>query len=142
MLGALVFFVLPLAMVAFYVRAPERGWRDAGVMAALAWALATALMSESLSLVGALRFWPVLIGWLALNGLALVWARRAWRSGVRLPRWEVRAGFERATVLAFAGLFGLALVVAFVAPPNTPDVLSYHLPRQVMWLNRGACAIL
>jgi hypothetical protein len=34
-------------------------------------------------------------------------------------------------------LLGWALVQAIVAPPNTLDVLTHHLPRQVYWQQQG-----
>jgi len=35
-----------------------------------------------------------------------------------------------------AALPALALATALLAPPNTPDTLSYHFPRQAMWFHQ------
>jgi hypothetical protein len=41
-------------------------------------------------------------------------------------------------VSATAVLVLAAALAAAMSPPNTPDVLSYHLPRQLMWLQQGS----
>ena len=137
MLGGIVFLVLPLAVWVLYARTPERGWREACIVAALAWAAGIALVTEGLGLFGALRFGPVCVIWLGINSVLGWLGFQAWRRGTRISwRWLTSpAEWIMATVLG--GLLGLTLAVALGAPPNTPDALSYHLPRQLMWLQQG-----
>ncbi len=60
----------------------------------------------------------------------------AWR--FTFPRPENFS--EWAAALGIGALLLLALVVAVAAPPVTVDVLNYHLPRQLMWLQQGSLA--
>lgn len=129
-LGLLVFSLVPLATAVACAGAPDRGWREAVVRAALAWGLGVLVFSEVLGALHALAFGPVLAGWLGAHGILLVilWRRR---SGLMRPVFPVR-------LWSLAGLPALALVTALIAPPNTPDALSYHLPRQAMWIQQGS----
>lgn len=129
-LGLLVFSIVPLATAVVYAEAPERGWREAVVRAALAWGFGVLVFSEVLGVLHALAFGPVLAGWLVAHGvlLAFPWCRR---SRIARPAFPIRLWW-------LAGLPALALVTALIAPPNTPDALSYHLPRQAMWIQQGS----
>jgi len=132
--GLLVFTPLPLLAFAIWSRMALPDWRVASMHAALAWAAAVALGTESLSSVHALRFSPVLIGWLLVNGLAVAFA---WRGAGRLMRPVLAGRWEAGFAVILVILAALSLAVALVAPPNTPDVLAYHLPRQWLWLQQG-----
>jgi len=102
------------------------------------------VLTEGLSLVGALAFWPVASFWvLAVIGLTIAWwpLRGGTNDGdvepllPRLADWKT-AGFW--LWMSTALVVGLVLLVALAAPPNTHDALAYHLPRQVRWLGLGA----
>lgn len=79
------------------------------------------------------------------TGLRAVWALAAlaatvswWRNRQALDFWpRLRGVREWALVAAIVTLLLLTLTRALLAPPNTVDVLNYHLPRQVMWLQQG-----
>ncbi|MDB6092720.1 MAG: hypothetical protein JWM32_282 [Verrucomicrobia bacterium] len=107
------------------------------MLAALAWGVGLIFLTEGLSLCHGLTAGPLLLAWLIVNaslGFAL------WRMGSnaswRLPQFP-RDPFVRACAVAVGGLLGLTLAAALFSPPNTPDVLSYHLPRQLFWLQQG-----
>jgi hypothetical protein len=140
MLGVLVFLLLPLATLAFRAYGPERGWREAAVLAALAWGALVMVLSEGLGFFGALRFGPVLACWsAALLGVGALALRGGGRP--RWPPWPADLTWlERVLAGALALLLAVSLVTAWVSPPNTPDTLSYHLPRQLMWLQQGGLA--
>ncbi len=126
--GLLVFSAVPLATVAWRATWPDRGWREAFVLAMLAWGLGVLVATEVLGALHALGFGPVLVGWLLVHGGLL---RLVWRGRARIARPEISgAGW------LLAALPVLALATALLAPPNTPDALSYHLPRQAMWLQQ------
>jgi len=57
-----------------------------------------------------------------------------------VTRWPRLRGWEWVFGGAGGALLGLALVTAIFAPPVTVDVLNYHLPRQLMWLQQGSLA--
>ena len=97
-------------------------------------------VTEGLSLVGLLSFWPALLAWLCLIvalGMALMFRDRglpATHNESILPRcsqWRT-VGFwlwvSAAIVLA------VTLFIALAAPVNTHDATGYHLPRQVRWM--------
>lgn len=135
--GALVFVALPLLVWLGQARTPARGWREAAVRAALAWAAGVLALTEGLSAFHALRFGPVLGAWIAIDCALVFFVWRAWRRGRRPSRPRLDGWWVGTTVAALAGLLVLSLVTAMLAPPNTPDALSYHLPRQLMWLQQG-----
>ncbi|MCF7759726.1 MAG: glycosyltransferase family 39 protein [Cephaloticoccus sp.] len=54
--------------------------------------------------------------------------------------WPRLRGWELVFGLAGGILVGLALITAIFSPPVTVDVLNYHLPRQLMWLQQGSLA--
>ena len=130
MSGVLVFSLVPLATVVFRAAAPQLGWREAVVRAALGWGASVLVFTEALGAMHALNFGPVLAGWLLAHACLLgLWWR--WRAGLARP--AIPAGCWPLAVLP-----ALALATALLAPPNTPDALSYHLPRQAMWLQQGS----
>ena len=134
MLGALIFSVVPLLAYLLWSRAAVRDWRVALVQASLAWAAGAMVLTETLSLFHALRFWPVFAAWLTINGLLV---GLVWRHAARWVRPKIAGPVEWIFAGTLAALLALSLIVAFGAPPNTPDVLAYHLPRQLMWLQQG-----
>ncbi|MBI4621692.1 MAG: hypothetical protein HY736_00530 [Verrucomicrobia bacterium] len=95
------------------------------------------LGTELLNIGHALRFWPVLAWWvvpvLLLTGLL-------WRDRSRLRAWLTPVGplgagawlliIPIALLLLASGLTGL------LAPTNTGDCLTYHLPRQIYWVQQ------
>jgi 4-amino-4-deoxy-L-arabinose transferase-like glycosyltransferase len=130
--------ILPFVMfIGVALALKQRGCTDsireslvvAGVNTA-AWALAGA---ELLSLFQALAFWPLLIWWGVPVGI-LVWlcARRPPLSLPQPPRDPI--------LLVASGLIGLLLVATLtsglLAAPSNWDALSYHLPRQVYWMQQ------
>lgn len=135
--GSLVFASWPLLSWLGCTREPELGWRAAAVRAAIAWAAAALISTECLSLGHALRFGPVFALWIAIDGALVFLAWREWRRGRRPPLPRGVAGAAALMAVALAGLLALSLVTALCAPPNTPDALGYHLPRQLMWLQQG-----
>jgi 4-amino-4-deoxy-L-arabinose transferase-like glycosyltransferase len=130
MLGALVFSILLPVTVACRSQGGEGGWREAMVRAALVWGAGILVVTEVLGAFKAFRFWPVFSFWIAAHVVALVLARsKAW------PRLRLRFSVG---AVGLAGFLLLTLTVALLAPPNTADVLSYHLPRQLLWLQQGS----
>jgi hypothetical protein len=133
MAGLLVFSALPLLAWVIYGRMARPDAREACVRATVGWAAGILLVSEGLSAVHALRFWPVFSFWIVVNGCLAVWL---WRRGARAVWWDAAWWREPFALVAIL-LAVLASVIALAAPPNTPDVLAYHLPRQLFWLQQG-----
>ena len=130
MTGILVFFLLPLLILPLR----QRGWREAAIHAALIWGCGVVVVTEGLSVARAFSFGPVLALWVGATGLTVVLALRP---GVSWAKPVLGSAAVRAIAAVLGGLLLLTLVTAAVAPPNTPDVLSYHLPRQLFWIQQA-----
>ena len=110
---------------------------------AVGWAAGVWVLSNGLSLTEALRPGPLRVVWSALVLIAVAWAVRRVRiaGGAGWARWPRPAGTgEWLAAGVGAALVTLALVAALASPPVTVDVLNYHLPRQLMWLQQGSLA--
>jgi hypothetical protein len=131
-----------LALAARALLRPGRAgeWREAALRATLAWAAGLAVLSELLGLGHQLRPVPIRAAWGAASLVAVAWLvrHRPALRGLGLPRGP-SAGRGVALLAGATGVLVLAAALAAVlSPPNTPDVLSYHLPRQLMWLQQGS----
>jgi hypothetical protein len=112
--------------------------RRAFLHATVAWGLLTVAFTEGLSLFSAIgqvslaSAWAVVVVaalWIAWCGRAAVIQLVPARSDLR---WEIPGAF----VMALPLLSGVALSAVF-APPNTMDVIAYHLPRILFWEQAG-----
>lgn len=107
----------------------------------VAWALGIWVASQILGLGNALAPGPLRLCWMLALGASAVYL---WRDHARAGSPARRGGFfqvespGRLLLVLALPLLGITLVRAFVSPPNTVDVLSYHLPRQLLWLQQGS----
>jgi hypothetical protein len=130
---------LAAALLIFGSSRPSRTFRESLLGATVLAGGWLVLGTELLSLFHAVRFGPVLLWWtipaVALVAM-LVHQRRRWR--------EWRPTTPRLSSAQYSLLVPLALVLgwswcqACFAPPNNIDSLSYHLPRQVIWMQQGS----
>jgi hypothetical protein len=140
-LGVLPFLagaVLVLAIGTFRRDEEGGGLRRCVLVAAAVWGVWAVAGCEVLSFGRWLTFWPVLAWWgLPLALLAgVLWARRERLRGLfRVP--AVAWGVWVPLVVTVA-LVVLAGVVAGLSAPNTVDALTYHMPRQVRWMQQGS----
>ena len=161
-------FGLPLlAFVLFWLccfwRAERPDWRQSFVVSTLIWGVATTAIVEGLSLFTALTPTAVLLAWLAAIAVTAVrvpWARiqrttAEWmRSAtgeaivapwVGVPLWPRRRNVQvtwpteaRLLIAALVAIIGTVGLIAVSAGISTNDVLDYHLPRVLHWIeNRG-----
>ncbi|MGE0554766.1 MAG: ArnT family glycosyltransferase [Gemmatimonadales bacterium] len=96
---------------------------------------ATALVVgvETLSAIGALH--PVPLALLGLVGTALVVEPFRRVRGALAPR-----DLPRPIGIGLLALGSVTLLTALLAPPNTWDSMTYHLPRITHWLDHGSLA--
>ncbi|MFI5335607.1 MAG: ArnT family glycosyltransferase [Opitutales bacterium] len=113
---------------------------EAVLRSAIWWAAGVWVLANLLGIFGALQ--PVVLRgcWVLLGGgVFIAGAARLRRSPRNLVAgWPALSGGEWVFAAAGAGLLGLTLVTTVFSPPVTVDVLNYHLPRQLMWLQQGS----
>jgi hypothetical protein len=115
---------------------------EAMLRAAIWWAAGVWVLSNGLSMCSALQPVPLRATWAVLGvGSLLTGISRfkETRASRRLS-WPSFHGWEWCLIAAAAGLVGLVFITAIFSPPVTVDVLNYHLPRQLMWLQQGSLA--
>jgi hypothetical protein len=124
----------------------ELGWLDARhrvLHATLVVGVALTLLTESLSLFGALNARGVVAGWglLACVGLAVL-LRRGSRHRPRGWRWDLGSASvgRLATLVAVAAILAATALVALAAQANNWDSMSYHMGRVSQWSARESVA--
>jgi hypothetical protein len=147
LLGAIciVFFLAAAAaLLSFEGESPRRPLRETLLIAAAVWGAWLMLGTELLSLVDALRWGPVSLWWLIPTaGLAALAARdRRWVGRLRADCASMRRpGWLNAAFIAAVGLVLVTTaVIAAVTPPNNWDSMTYHMPRQVHWMQQASVA--
>ncbi len=116
----------------------SRSFRDSLLKAAVLAGAWLVLGTELLSASRAIRFWPVLLWWaIPAAALLLLLAHdsrlREWR-----PSRPRLAPFEWSMLAALGFLVAWSWCQAVFAPPNNIDSVSYHLPRQVYWMQQAS----
>lgn len=132
------------------VRGSGCEWRRAAVSSAILWALCLTFITELVSLPHQLTRLGVAVCWLAIIALASTYFYKTrvphssrGLAGSRSVDFVQSRISDYATIGIFCGLGALMLVVgltALLSPPNTGDVLFYHMPRVVMWISHQSTA--
>ena len=115
-------------------------WREALLAGAAVWGVLVVAFTEGLSLFGLLT-WPCLVAlWSLAAAVAVgVLVLRSGPPMVPPPRGGTTTPSGppgRMVVLAICGVGAIVViagVTAIVAPPNTYDSMTYHLPRVMHW---------
>jgi hypothetical protein len=121
------------------------GFRNAILQTAALFGLWTVLGAEGLSAVNQLKFVPILLWWIIAFIAGVVAFCRLFDRAL-FPRLRfTRPRIGNVVLIAAAGLpfltiLLLALTSALFNPPNNYDSYSYHLPRQVFWLQHANLA--
>jgi hypothetical protein len=119
--------------------APSRTLRESLLVAAVLASGWLVLGTELLSLCQALRFWPVLLWWtIPALALAALLRRRSGRWREWYPKPPRLTLVQHSLLAALVFLSGWSWCQATFAPPNNIDSVSYHLPRQVFWMQQGS----
>lgn len=119
-------------------------WRHAILLTSVCWGMYVVAVTEALGALGLLTFGWVLLSWLLPAGiLAIVYARSSHpRLSAQISRLlAIKMEWPRAALLGSVALIlALTAVIAFLAPPNTGDSMTYHMPRIMRWIQQGSLA--
>ncbi len=119
------------------------GWRGSFLLAALFRGLYLTAMTEFLSIFRWLSFWPVSAAWgIVLLVLLLILVLGNQKQGhLRLNLHVTSFSRFELSLLAYLILIGVLIgVIAWVAPPNTWDSMTYHLSRVIHWIQNKSVA--
>ncbi len=134
------------------VAAERMSRREAVALALLVAGAWAAIGGELLSQGRLLSFWPLLLWWaipsvaLAASAVLSIRRRAEWpgtRAADQDERRPIRAQRDPVTlsIIAFTAAILLATaLVALLTPPNTWDAMTYHMPRQVYWMEQRSIA--
>jgi 4-amino-4-deoxy-L-arabinose transferase-like glycosyltransferase len=141
--------VLPVVAFAFlYVLFQTRSGccRASFLNAAVAWGVIVVFVSEGLSVINALTPIALAVVWSATD-LFLACGACCSLIGFRItPRPALTFHSQNLDWADFLLLAGVSVIIvlvgltALLSPPNTSDVMTYHLPRVVHWLQQRSLA--
>ena len=138
-----MFFLLPcLALALSYLifRRVVEGRRHALLAAAAVWAAIVSVITESLSALEWIDRAHVAAAWLAVAAIqaALLW--KVWRRKALPAGLPVAGAMNVVLASTCAIITSIVGLIAFLAPPNTVDVVAYHAPRVAMWMQHHSVA--
>jgi 4-amino-4-deoxy-L-arabinose transferase-like glycosyltransferase len=131
--------LLPATFAVFWwAAAPEYGWRDRFLRAAVAFGLTVVLTTELLSAFSLLRRGPLIVAW---SVAVLLGLQRAWRSRRPAPWSGLLLPADAIVMIAVAGCLAIVVATGLTAafsPPNSTDAMAYHMPRVVYWAEQAS----
>lgn len=109
------------------------------LLTSMLWGVYLVVVTEGLSLFGALALGPLAACWVLPIPILLfvLHRRRTPAKKIELPLLD---GVQIGLLAAVAAIVAVTGVVALVAAPNTWDSMSYHLPRVMHWAQNGSVA--
>ena len=121
------------------IKFPSFGWRLAYILAAVALVSTAVLFLEGASIFAAVTLDNVRLFWIVVTLSTAGLCAWHWRARTvlfanlpRLGRAEILLGFGAGAILL------VNAAVAFIAPPNNWDSMTYHLPRVMHWAANGS----
>ena len=137
----LLFAIIPLAAFGCVFIFLGNRWsfghcRQLITRAALLWGAYLVLALEVLSLFKGVTRLGLCIAWLLLVVAFGIWAWRKRKTGEKVMLPHIQRPEGAGAWLLFAGILGVLLItatVAWLAPPQTWDSLTYHLSRVAHW---------
>ena len=123
--------------------APTNPWRLAFMKSAVLWGLLVVANTEVLSIFGRLTIWWLAVAWTLESAFAAfgTWRRRVELAGLmRLPSLRRLWHGSLVVIAPVAIIIAATGVIAWVAPPNTWDSMTYHLARVGHWVADGTVA--
>jgi len=121
----------------------QNNWRASFLSAAVVWGVLLTTLTEILSLFKLISFWPLLAAWsFCLIAVTLYWIRaignpRNLFTNFRFPEASGTEIFFGSGIALITGIVGL---IAWIAPPNTSDSMTYHMARVMHWIQDQSVA--
>lgn len=115
---------------------PELDWRRRVLRTTVLWGIYLVASTELISLVHGITQLGLTLTWLAAVLAVTAWLvrRRMIRKELVLPRPAFpKTWGERALLLVIVVICLVTALIAWVAPSNAIDSLSYHLPKVAHW---------
>ena len=126
---------ISFVLILLISRASGFSWRESTLAAAVVWGLLLTIITEALSAFEALSYMTILASWL-LSDAALAVLYLWFFMDRTILSVSVRpvASASLLFVLPIGFIVSLTGLIAFVAPPNNWDSMTYHLGRVVHWI--------
>jgi hypothetical protein len=146
MLGLVPVLCFAVFLVTYAAICRERGaltrWRSSFLSAAVTWGLTVTAITELLSLFGLITFGWLLTFWIGVFAFsAAICFRVSTREKVTgLFQFPQISRLEFWCVAAVVSIVSLVGLVAFAAPPNNADSMTYHMPRVMHWIQNQTVA--
>jgi hypothetical protein len=142
--GVLPILAYAFLFVVFQIR--SRSWRASFLNAAVVWGALVVFVSEGLSVSQSLTPTALAVVWSATDlflACSAGWSLIGFRITPRPVLTFHFLNLDWPDILLLAGvsvIVGLVGLTALLSPPNTSDVMTYHLPRVVHWLQQRSLA--
>ncbi|MDM0081991.1 glycosyltransferase family 39 protein [Variovorax sp. J31P179] len=132
-----ILLIFPLLCFFALRKTTASEWRASFLLAALLWGAAVLLVTEFLSFLKLLAFGPLLAAWVVACtvpiGVLIYGRAHPMRRQAASPANRA-SPFEKLILFYLAAVLATTAVLAWVAPPNTWDSMTYHMSRVVHWV--------
>jgi 4-amino-4-deoxy-L-arabinose transferase-like glycosyltransferase len=139
----LAVFPVLFMFILFVLYLQSSSWREAILQSSIIWGITTVLISEGLSVFKQLTFINLIFIWFLGDILiGLILYTRVKKDGfksINKPFFNLKNIY----FFVFAGILIYILItgmIAFMAPPNTTDSLTYHMSRVMHWIENQSVA--
>ena len=137
-----LFLAFALLFLFFQASGADTNWRRSFLLSAIVWSVFLVAVTEGLSLFGVLTSGTYIAAWaiadigllfvLVKSKAPVVKALRPQPFDLDLDEWFL--------VIGGALLLLVTLLVALLAPPNSWDAMTYHMPRVMQWMQNQTVA--
>ena len=135
----LLFTILPIVytLLFFILFCQYTEWRESLLLSSMTWGITVTAITEGLSLFKEITFIGLALAWIGLDIFAgIILAVKLRKDGLKLFRKQIPdfETFDYLTLGGIAVIIFITGVIAFMAPPNTWDLMTYHMSRVMHWI--------
>ncbi len=113
-------------------------WRKSFILASVIWAIVVTATTEILGIFTLLTREALAVSWVLFTIPALILLAEHKRS-IQLPKWSWNS-VELAYLLPLSIIIVSIGIIAWLAPPNSWDSMTYHLSRVMHWAQNQSVA--